>query len=50
MKFWSLNNKYLGIEEHKKCNIVVILNLDIIKDIPSYALADYWNEEPMKKS
>ena len=42
--------KYLGNEEHKKSNIVLIWTLDIIKDLPSYALADYSNEEAMEVS
>ena len=39
--------------ENEKCHnshFVLILNPDIIKDLPSYALADYSNEKAMELS
>ena len=42
--------KYMGNEEHNKSNTVLIWILDIIKDLPSYVLADYSNKEAMEIS
>ena len=41
---------YYGKAKKKNSHIVLILNPDIIKDLRSYALADYSNEEPMELS
>ena len=46
----SLEIKYYRNDERKNSNTVLILNLDIIKDLLSYALADYSNEEAMELS
>ena len=46
----SLELKYNRNEERQNSNTVLIFNPDIIKDLPSYALADYSNEEAMELS
>ena len=45
-----LELNYNGNEERQNFNTVLILNPDIIKDLPSYALADYSNEEAIEQS
>ena len=45
-----LELKYYGNEKMNNSNIVLILNPDIIKDLPSYLLADYSNGEVMEIS
>ena len=46
----SVEIKHYRNDEGKTSNIVLILNSDILKDLPSYALRDYSNEEPMQLS
>ena len=41
---------YYRKAKKKNSHIVLILNPDIIKDLRSYALADYSNEEAMELS
>ena len=44
-----LELKYYGNEKMNNSNIVLILNPNIIKDLPSYPLADYSNGEVMER-